>query len=184
MLYLLSWRVIFAATRDLQAPTGAGRRLAGTWASSPLRLGSWWWLLLTLVRSAYRGHPSLPNARCGRAPPPPRAVCLAPLCPFHSQSLVFFSPPPHPSGLDLIFIFQTSLKKFPRNPSEQQSDISIFLCSQWPLCLGVQQGRIRNADLFGVAGEAGLRVPSMWRIVSSVCYVLGKEWWLLWSLIV
>lgn len=36
--------------------------------------------------------------------------------------------------------------------------------------LGCAAGRIRNADLFGVAGEAILRVPNMWRI-----YVLGKK---------
>lgn len=41
--------------------------------------------------------------------------------------------------------------------------------------LGCAAGRIRNADLFGVVWEALLPVPSMWKIVSSVCYVLGKE---------
>lgn len=124
-----------AATRDLQAPGGAGRRLAGTWAPpSPLGLGPWWWLLLTLARGAYRGHPSLPNASVGCAPPPPpRAACLFPLCTFTRRlfqrlSSSFSLPTPHTPGLDLIFIFKSSLKKFPRNPSEQERPNWFCMC--------------------------------------------------------
>lgn len=41
--------------------------------------------------------------------------------------------------------------------------------------LGCAAGRVRNADLFEVAGEAILCVPSMWRIMSPVCYVIREE---------